>query len=317
MVEMLDSDPILVLVGFVLLMAGGEGVVQGAVRIAYRLRVPPLLVGFTIVAIGTSLPELAVAIEAISQNEPDIAVGGVLGSNVANVMLVLGTACMLGSGDESGAGIRRDAVAVILATVLLTVFVYLGSIPLEGGVLMLILLVSYYTYAYVYSRGKVDEEEDEKDDTWLPDNIILAIAATIVGGMMIWQGAGLLLNGATGLLEERVSPAIIGLSMVALGTSLPELAVTLISALRNQGGVAVGNVLGSNVMNILGILGTASVIGGGIEIAAEFAGRDIWVVILTSGLVAAMLLDDREIGPRVGATMVTGYLAYMAFLYLR
>ena len=107
-----------------------------------------------------------------------------------------------------------------------------------------------------------------------------------------------------------------GLTLVALGTSLPELAVTLISALRNQGGVAVGNVLGSNVMNILGILGIASLIGGGIDIAEEFAGRDIWVVILTSGLVAAMLLDDREIGPRVGATMVTGYFAYMAFLYL-
>ena len=312
---MLIPDPILVLVGFVLLMAGGEGVVQGAIQIAYRLRVPPLLVGFTIVAIGTSLPELAVAIEAISQNEPDIAVGGVLGSNVANVMLVLGTACMLGSGDDPGIGIRRDAVAVILATVLLTAFVYFGEIPPEGGVFMLILLVSYYTYAYLTSRGKADAEEPE--DTWLPDNILLAIISTIAGGVMIWQGAILLLEGATGLADTYgIDEAIVGLSLVALGTSLPELAVTLIAALRNQGGVAVGNVLGSNVMNILGILGTASVIGGGIEIAGEFAGRDIWVVILTSGLAAAMLLDDREIGPRVGATMVIGYLAYMAFLYL-
>lgn len=315
MEEMLIPDPILVLVGFVLLMAGGEGVVQGAIQIAYRLRVPPLLVGFTIVAIGTSLPELAVAIEAISQNEPDIAVGGVLGSNVANVMLVLGTACMLGSGDDAGVGIRRDAVAVILATVLLTAFVYFGEIPPEGGVFMLILLVSYYTYAYLTSRGKADAEEPE--DTWLPDNILLAIISTIAGGVMIWQGAILLLEGATGLADTYgIDEAIVGLSLVALGTSLPELAVTLIAALRNQGGVAVGNVLGSNVMNILGILGTASVIGGGIEIAGEFAGRDIWVVILTSGLAAAMLLDDREIGPRVGATMVIGYLAYMAFLYL-
>ena len=312
---MLIPDPILVLVGFVLLMAGGEGVVQGAIQIAYRLRVPPLLVGFTIVAIGTSLPELAVAIEAISQNEPDIAVGGVLGSNVANVMLVLGTACMLGSGDDAGIGIRRDAVAVILATVLLTAFVYFGEIPPEGGVFMLILLVTYYTYAYLTSRGKADAEEPE--DTWLPDNILLAIISTIAGGVMIWQGAILLLEGATGLADTYgIDEAIVGLSLVALGTSLPELAVTLIAALRNQGGVAVGNVLGSNVMNILGILGTASVIGGGIEIAGEFAGRDIWVVILTSGLAAAMLLDDREIGPRVGATMVIGYLAYMAFLYL-
>ncbi len=313
-VEMFDSDPFLVLIGFVLLMTGGEGVVQGAVQIAYRLRVPPLLVGFTIVAIGTSLPELAVAIEAVAQNEPDIAVGGVLGSNVANVMLVLGTACMLGSGDEAGEGIRRDSVAVILATVLLTAFVYYGSIPLEGGAFMLILLVGYYAYAYVSSKGKADAEEPE--ETWLPDNILLAIFSTIAGGFMIWKGAIFLLDGATGLAATYDIPtAIVGLSLVALGTSLPELAVTLIAAMRNQGGVAVGNVLGSNVMNILGILGTASVIGGGIEIASKFEGRDIWVVILTSSLVAAMLLDDREIGRRVGATMVIGYIAYMSFLY--
>ncbi|MDG1532940.1 MAG: calcium/sodium antiporter [Candidatus Thalassarchaeaceae archaeon] len=312
---MLDSDPILVIVGFILLMAGGEGVVQGAVRIADRVNVPPLLVGFTIVAIGTSLPELAVAIEAIGQDKPEIAVGGVLGSNVANVMLVLGTACMLGSGEDAGAGLRRDAIAVITATVILFAFVSMGEIPYQGGLGMLLLLVGYYTYSYLYSKGKEDDEQLE--ETWLPDSISLAIIATIAGGVMIWQGAVLMLEGATGLATSYGIPdSIIGLSIVALGTSLPELAVTLIAALRNQGGVAIGNVLGSNVMNILGILGTASVIGGGLEISSDFAGRDIWVVILTSGLIAAMLLDDRQIGPRVGATMVVGYIAYMAFLYL-
>ncbi len=274
---MLDSDPILVILGFILLMAGGEGVVQGAVRIADRMNVPPLLVGFTIVAIGTSLPELAVAIEAIGQDKPEIAVGGVLGSNVANVMLVLGTACMLGSGEDAGAGLRRDAIAVITATVILFAFVSMEEIPYEGGLGMLLLLVGYYTYSYLYSKGK--EEDTEVEDNWLPDNIMLAIVATIAGGVMIWQGAVLMLEGATGLATSYGIPdSIIGLSIVALGTSLPELAVTLIAALRNQGGVAIGNVLGSNVMNILGILGTASVIGDGIEIAPDFAGRDIWVV---------------------------------------
>ncbi|MDP6148209.1 MAG: sodium:calcium antiporter, partial [Candidatus Thalassarchaeaceae archaeon] len=247
---MLDSDPILVILGFILLMAGGEGVVQGAVRIADRMNVPPLLVGFTIVAIGTSLPELAVAIEAIGQDKPEIAVGGVLGSNVANVMLVLGTACMLGSGEDAGAGLRRDAIAVITATVILFAFVSMEEIPYEGGLGMLLLLVGYYTYSYLYSKGK--EEDTEVEDNWLPDNIMLAIVATIAGGVMIWQGAVLMLEGATGLATSYGIPdSIIGLSIVALGTSLPELAVTLIAALRNQGGVAIGNVLGSNVMNIL------------------------------------------------------------------
>jgi len=307
------SDPVLVLVGFILLLSGGEGVVQGAVQIAYRLRVPPLLVGFTIVAIGTSLPELAVVIEAIGRGTPDIAVGGVLGSNVANVMLVLGTAALLGLAGDAGVGLRRDSKAVIAATIILFIFVRMGEIPYFGGIAMLLLLLAYYTYSYLYSRGKMDQEAE---DTWLPDNILAEIAATIIGGYMIWQGAGMLLEGATGLaLTYGVPDSVVGLTMIALGTSLPELAVTLIAALRNQGGVAIGNILGSNVINILGILGVASVVGGGIEIAAEFAGRDIWVVIITSGLVTAMLLNDREIGPRVGATMVIGYFAYMVFLY--
>jgi len=309
---MLDSDPILVLIGFVLLMAGGEGIVQGAVQIAYRLRVPPLLVGFTIVAIGTSLPELAVAIEAIAQNEPDIAVGGVLGSNVANVMLVLGTACMLGSGDEAGVGIRRDSVAVILATILLTAFVYYGSIPVEGGAFMLILLVSYYAYAYRSSKGKADAEEPE--ETWLPENILLAVFATIAGGVMIWQGAIFLLDGATGLAATYEIPtAIVGLSLVALGTSLPELAVTLIAAIRNQGGVAVGNVLGSNVMNIMGIISIASIFGGGIVVDSEFT-RDILVVIATSGFVVTAFLRGKDFSRTVGSLMILTYISYMTYL---
>ena len=138
----------------------------------------------------------------------------------------------------------------------------------------------------------------------------------ILGLIILVAGAEIVIRGSVSFGKKlNISLFAIGVVIVAGGTSLPELAVTLIAAMRNQGGVAVGNVLGSNVMNILGILGTASVIGGGIEIASKFEGRDIWVVILTSSLVAAMLLDDREIGRRVGATMVIGYIAYMSFLY--
>ena len=127
----------------------------------------------------------------------------------------------------------------------------------------------------------------------------------------------MLVKGATGLaIGYGISESVIGLSVVALGTSLPELAVTLVAGLRGQGGVAVGNILGSNVINILGILGLASAYAGGIIIAPEFAGRDIWVVVLASGFIVAMLLDERRIGRRVGTMMIAGYLAYMAFLFL-
>ena len=309
------ADGPLVLLGFVLLMLGGEFVVQGAVTIAGKLRVPPLLVGFTIVAVGTSLPELAVVLEAVNEGTHEIAVGGVLGSNVANVMLVLGTASMLGAASDPGQGIRRDATAVAAATVILLAVVLVGEIPWQFGVLMLLGLAAYYSYSYRASKAEGTDVEDS--DTWLPDYILLAVPVTAFGGYLIWTGAEMLVEGATGLAGSYgISESVIGLSVVALGTSLPELAVTLVAGLRGQGGVAVGNVLGSNVINIMGILGVAATYSGGLIIAPEFASRDIWVVVLTSGFIVAMLLDERHIGKRVGAAMVGGYLAYMAMLYL-
>ena len=310
-------DLILVILGFIFLIAGGESVVQGAITLARKMKVSPLLIGFTIVAVGTSLPELAVTIKAVSSNNQqlvDLAVGGVLGSNVANIMLVLGTAAMLGACDEPGLGIKKDAIAVIVASIILLITVILGEISTFIGFMMIISLALFYIYSYNYSK-KLDLGE-ELDETWIGENMILAITVTIFGGLLIYFGAEFLIEGATGIADSRgISETIVGLSVVALGTSLPELAVTIIAALRGHKGVAIGNVLGSNVINILGILGVSSIYAGGLLISEEFAGRDIWVVMITSGLVAAMLLDNRRIGKRAGLTMVIGYLLYMVFLY--
>ncbi len=309
------GDGPLIVIGFALLMLGGEFVVQGAVTIAGRMRVPPLLVGFTIVAIGTSLPELAVALEAIRTDADAVAVGGVLGSNVANVMLVLGTAAMIGAASDTGKGVRRDAAAVAAATVMLLIAVMMGEITRIFGIVMLLGLVAYYIYSYRQSKAEGTDVDDS--DTWLPDYLYLAIPATVLGGWMIWSGAEMLVEGATGLASTYGIPeSVVGLSVVALGTSLPELAVTLVAGLRGQGGVAVGNVLGSNVMNILGILGVAATYSGGLIVAPEFAQRDIWVVILTSGFIVAMLFYEREIGKKLGLGMVLGYLSYMTLLYI-
>lgn len=305
-------DWLLVLAGFILLMAGGEIIVQGAVVIAGRMRVPPLLIGFTIVAIGTSLPELAVSLEAVAGGQPDLAVGGVMGSNVANVMLVLGTASMLGAASDPGIGVKRDAKAMMMASFALLGAVVLGSINQLFGASMLVCLVGYYGYSYLKSDDDIKMEE-----SWVPNKISLATIVTLVGGLFIWKGAEFLIQGATGIASDMgISEAVIGLSVVALGTSLPELAVTIVAGIRGQGGVAVGNILGSNMMNILGILGATAVIGGGISINPDFAERDIWVMLLTSGAIATMLLNDREIGRRTGFAMVAGYFFYMAYLYL-
>ena len=311
-------DLVLVILGFILLITGGESVVQGAITLAKKMNVSPLLIGFTIVAVGTSLPELAVTIKAVSSNNQqlvDLAVGGVLGSNVANIMLVLGTAAMLGACEDPGLGIKKDAVAVILASIVLLIAVMMGEISEILGIAMLISLILLYAYSYIYSKKL--GLEDELDDTWIGENMILAMGVTIFGGLMIFFGAELLIEGATGIATSMgISETIVGLSIIALGTSLPELAVTIIAALRGHKGVAIGNVLGSNVINILGILGIASTYAGGVLISDEFAGRDIWVVMITSGLVAAMLLGEKKISKNIGLTMVIGYLLYIAYLYL-
>lgn len=310
-------DLVLVILGFIFLIFGGESVVQGAITIARKMNVSPLLIGFTIVAVGTSLPELAVAINAVSSNSQelvDLAVGGVLGSNVANVMLVLGTAAMLGACDKPGIEIKKDAIAVIMASIILLLTVMRGEITQIVGILMIIALITYYFYSYNYSKKLgLDEELEE---TWMGENFLLAMIITILGGAMIVLGAELLIEGSVGIADSfGISESIVGLSVIALGTSLPELAVTMIAALRGHKGVAIGNVLGSNVINILGILGISSAYAGGILVSEDFAGRDIWVVLVTSGLIAAMLLNERKITKTLGAVMVIGYLSYMTLLY--
>jgi cation:H+ antiporter len=193
--------------------------------------------------------------------------------------------------------------------------VIIGEATQMVGIGMIIALAGYYCYAYVDATKT--GEEVEVGHSWLPDRLDMAVPSCIVGGYMIWLGADYLVRGATGIAESYgISEAVIGLSMVALGTSLPELAVTLVAGLRGQGGVAIGNVLGSNVINILGILGAAAIVGGGLEISNTFAERDVWVVLATSGLIAGMLLGEREIGKGVGSTMIFGYLAYIMILYL-
>ena len=305
-------DILFVLSGFVFLMGGGESLVQGATRISQNLSVSPLVVGFTVVAVGTSLPELAVAIEAVGNDSPDIAVGGVLGSNVANVMLVLGAAAMMGAQSEGGEGVKRDSVAVIVATMFMTFFVFSGEVPVAGGLVMLTCLLAYYYYTY--SKAIAGDDEYDFEDSWLPSNMSVAIPSCLLGGGMIWLGARLLVDGSTSIAETfGVSEAVIGLTIVALGTSLPELAVTVIAGLRGQGGVAVGNVLGSNVMNIMGIIGIASIFGSGITVDSEFT-RDIVVVIATSGFVVTVFLRGKDFSKTVGSLMILTYLSYMTYL---
>ena len=178
---------------------------------------------------------------------------------------------------------------------------------------MIILLISFYAYSYTQAKGHNVIQEDE--DSIISQKLSYAILVLIGGGMMIWLGADLLMSGVTGVMDKYgISESVVGLTIVALGTSLPEFVVTVISALRGHAGVAVGNVLGSNVMNILGILGFASIVSGGIVVSSTYADGDIWLLLLSSGLVCGLLLNNRGIGKVLGFSMVFGYIAYIGLL---
>jgi cation:H+ antiporter len=188
-----------------------------------------------------------------------------------------------------------------------------GEITLFIGLFMLILLVTFYAYSYNHVKNL--DIPKENPDSWLANNSFSASIALLSGGLMVMFGANLLMEGVEGIMVKySLNQSVIGLTIIALGTSLPEFAVTVISALRGQGGVALGNVLGSNVMNILGILGIAAIYGGGIIIDSSFAERDIWILLFSSGLVCAMLFSNKEIGKEIGFTMVIGYVIYLFFV---
>ncbi|MAH99099.1 MAG: hypothetical protein CMA12_07150, partial [Euryarchaeota archaeon] len=233
-------------------------------------------------------------------------------SNVANVMLVLGAAALMGAKSQTSEAVKRDSLAVVAATAFMAFFVISGEIPLIGGVAMLVALSVYYFYTY--SKAIAGEDEYEFEESWLSEKISVAIPTCLIGGLMIWFGAELLVSGSKGIANTfGVSEAIIGLTVVALGTSLPELAVTLVAGLRGQGGVAVGNILGSNVMNIMGILGIASIVGNGIIVDSVFI-RDIFVVIMTSGFVVGVFLSGRDFSKTMGSLMILTYLSYITYL---
>jgi len=235
-----------------------------------------------------------------------------LGSNVANVMLVLGAAALFGAKSQTGEAVKRDSLAVVVATAFMAFFVIIGEVPMIGGIVMLVSLSGYYFYTY--SKAISGEDEYEFEDSWLSKKISVAIPACLVGGLMIWFGAELLVSGSKGIADTfGVSEAVIGLTIVALGTSLPELAVTLVAGLRGQGGVAVGNVLGSNVMNIMGIIGIASIVGNGIIVDSVFT-RDIAVVVVTSGFVVGVFLSGKDFSKTMGSLMIIIYLTYMTYL---
>ncbi len=307
--------------GFILLFAGGEALVRGAVSLAQRLNVSPLLIGATVVAFGTSMPELVVTLQAALRGSTGIAFGNVIGSNVANLMLIFGLAVVITPVMVSKRAVVRDGGALIGATALLTVFVYLGTLVAWQGALMLILLGVLTCASYWHERrleGHVEtlHRHEAEERQHLPQSVWLAGLLALAGLAGVSIGAHLMVGAATIIARGLgITETVIGITVVAVGTSLPELATTVVAAYRKHADVALGNVLGSSLFNILAILGVVTVVTP-LPVPDEILHFDIWVLAAITGLVIAVALGGVRLGRPFGVLLLLGYAAFTAVQYL-
>ncbi|MEE3080793.1 MAG: calcium/sodium antiporter [Pseudomonadota bacterium] len=305
---------LLVLGGFVLLGGGGEGLVSGAVSLADRLKVPPLIIGLTVIAFGTSAPELTVSIQAAFQGQPDIAVGNIIGSNISNMLLVLGISALFQPIIVKGKELNRDGIFMLLVTFGFCFVAIYGDITRLVAVGM-VGVIGLYT-VYLYRLGSDEDANQEVSENPLASaSVFVCLVILALGTIAVVWGADLLVKGAVLLATEfGVSEGVIGLTVVAIGTSLPELAVSILAALRGHAALAVGNIVGSNIYNILLILGVTGLVHP-IAIAPDFLLMDIWMLLGVSGLTVFLLSCQQGISRFFGGLFLATYIIYIIFLF--
>jgi len=310
---------IILVAGLLFLVAGAELLVRGASSLALALRIPPLIIGLTVVAFGTSAPELAVSTSAALSGNPDIAIGNVVGSNIFNVLVILGLAALLAPLTVSSRLVRLDVPVMIGISLVLLFMGWDGRVSRLNGVILVTGMIAYLAYLF-RSAGSEDLALPVEAATGRRGARGLA-----VDGALISAGLVLLVLGSDWLVESArtiaaslgVSELIIGLTIVASGTSLPELATSVMATIRGQRDIAVGNVVGSNIFNILAILGIAATIApDGIGVAPTAATFDIPVMVAVAVVCLPVLFSGGLIARWEGALFVAGYIAYTAYLAL-
>jgi cation:H+ antiporter len=312
------NEYVLLAAGFVLLILGAEALVHGGVAVARRLNVSPLLIGVTIVAYGTSTPELLVSVNASANQAYGIAVGNVVGSNIFNILFILGLTALIAPIAVSARAIGRDGFFALVAAGL---FIWLAlRMPALGwfeGVLMLAILLAMIMISYAQESAAGAEPDGSRHlrERALTHSAIIDIGLILVGIALLVLGAEVLVQSAIGIARTNgISEAVIGLTLIAAGTSLPELVTSVVAAIRGNSDIAIGNVVGSNIYNVLAILGVASVLGP-VEIDAEIRAVDMWVMLAATVALFPPLLFGNRIGRFYGLLLVTGYLVYVGYLF--
>lgn len=300
----------LMAVGFALLIKGADLFVDGASGIAARLGIPQLVIGLTIVAMGTSAPEAAVSISAALKGNAEITIGNIVGSNILNILIILGITSVIISVKVAASTIKYELPFMIAITAVLLLFGYTGgNITFSEGILLWVLFILYLTYLFVMAKRNKEETDDKQEEKPLWKLIIFIL----LGLFMIVFGSDISVDGASAIAKAvGISERFIGLTIVALGTSLPELVTSIAAARKGKADIAIGNIVGSNIFNILFVVGTTSLITP-VVFASNFI-IDTAIAIAAGILLLVGVLRKKELSRVTGIIMLVCYGAY--FIYL-
>jgi len=251
---------LLIVIGLVLLVLGGNWLLKSAVGFSLRLKIPKIVIGMTVVSFATSVPELIVSVKSALENHADIAFGNVIGSNIANLGLVLGITILISTISVEKSFYKTDWPVMIISSALLYVFIaFDGILQRYEGIILFSFLLIFLVYLLKFQKTAAVVDELPEDDEELP--LYKDVLFLIIGGVALWGGSELLINGAVGMAKfYNVSERIIGVTIVSIGTSIPELAASVIAVLKKEKAISLGNLIGSNVFNILAVLGITSMI---------------------------------------------------------
>ena len=306
---------VLIVVGLVILVLGGDSLVRGASALALRFKVPPMLVGMTVVALGTSAPEMVVTVQAALAGKPDIAIGNVVGSNIANVALILGITIIIFPILIKKDSLRWDWVAMMGASLLFFVFAWDGEISRVDGLIFLVALVAFIGFSFYRVRRRRKKEDTPPVETpEKPKRVIYSILFVVIGIVGLIFGARWFLEGAETVARDfGISDRVIAISLVAFGTSVPELAASVIAAFKKEQDISLGNIIGSNLFNILAILGVTSMISP-ISVAPEIMEDDIYWMLATSFIILPLGIYKLRLGRWQGFLLVASYITFMYIL---
>jgi cation:H+ antiporter len=306
------SDLIIIPFSLVLLYLGGEGTLRGVLAIAKKFKLSNILVSAVIIGFGTSLAELTVSIEAVLTGSPDIALGNIIGSNTANILLVAAIAALINPITLTKLKINRDIVVLILASTLLLFFKFIDWLNFYSGLFFILILFCYIFYSYFDDREKISKEEDFNIQTI---SIIKSLSYSILGILILILGGWLLVNSSIRVAQSYgISEAVIGLTIVAVGTAIPELTTTIISSIKKNNELIIGNILGSNIFNILGILGVTLMIEN-IPVTDEMMKKGIWEMVAATIFFIIILKYAKALSKTIALFMLTLYAIYTFYLF--